>query len=187
MGSAFRKRLRVGLFFNILLCLSASTFGYSQPIDFRNSRKYDGNWKNPFSFWQNRRFYTSPAPGKSDYPIYYVGEPEPIIIKTKMGALSVESENIAPSDLNTLLVRTRDLMKDIPEGYTERLPAFLKKFHDIDFSLPDEGDIVIYKNGTPHILTNLGSFPMSRKNLMTDEERERFLPVTKNVIRVFEK
>ena len=74
-------------FFNILLCLSAPIFGYSQPIDFRNSRKYDWNWKNPFSFWQNRKFYTSPAPEKSDYPIYYVGEPEPIIIKTKMGTL----------------------------------------------------------------------------------------------------
>ena len=29
----------------------------------------------------------NPAPEKSDYPIYYVGEPEPIIIKTKMGTL----------------------------------------------------------------------------------------------------
>ena len=33
----------------------------------------------------------------------------------------------------------------------------------------------------------LGSFPMPNVNLMTDEERERFLPVTKNVIRVLEK
>ena len=77
-----------------------------------------------------------------------------------MKALSrvMETENIAPSDLNTLLVRTRDLIKDIPEGYTERLPAFVKNFQDVEIFLPDEGDIVIYKNGIPHILTNLGEF-----------------------------
>ena len=77
-----------------------------------------------------------------------------------MKALSrvMETEYIAPSDLNTLLVRTRNLIKDIPEGNTQRLPAFVKKFDDIKMFLPDEGDIVIYKNGIPHILTNLGEF-----------------------------
>jgi len=74
-------------FFNILLCLSALTLVYSQPIDFRNSRKDDGHWRNPFSFWQNKNFYTSPAPGKSDYLSYYVEEPDTITIKTKMGTL----------------------------------------------------------------------------------------------------
>merc|ERR1711976_101963 len=212
MGVHLEKTLKMELFFNTLLCLSASTFVYSQPIDFRNSRKDDGNWRNPFSFWQNKNFYTSPAPGKSDYLSYYVEEPKPITIKTKMGALSVPSKNsmteeernqflpvmkalsrvmeteyIAPSDLNTLLVRTRDLIKNIPEGNTQRLPAFVKKFDDIKIFLPEDGDIVTYKNGVPYILTNLGSSPMANMNLMTNEERERFLPVIKNVIRVFEK
>ena len=70
----------------------------------------------------------------------------------------METENISSTDLNTLLVQTRDLIKGIPEGYKERLPGFVKKFNDIEMSLPDEGDIVTYKNGSPHILTNLGEF-----------------------------
>jgi len=106
-----------------------------------------------------------------------------------MKALSkvMETRTPEPSDVNTLLIRTRDLMKDIPEGYKERLPAFLNKFNDIKLDFLDEGDIIVYKNGVPHVVTDLGSFPLSNVNLMTDEERERFLPVTKNVIRVLEK
>ena len=74
-----------------------------------------------------------------------------------MKALSkvMENKNLVPSDVNALLVQTRDLMKNIPPGYNERLP-FLKKINDIKLSFPDKGDIINYKNGVPHIVTGLG-------------------------------
>jgi len=199
------------LIWSVLFCLCVSAFGFPEPQGFGNFKEYNGYWKNPRSFWQSRKFYTSSTTNPSVYPIHYVGEP--IFAKTRlegvfqvparnsmtkeernqflpvMKALSkvMETRTPEPSDVNTLLIRTRDLMKDIPEGYKERLPAFLNKFNDIKLEFLDEGDIVVYKNGVPHVVTDLGSFPMSNVNLMTDEERERFLPVTKNVIRVLEK
>ena len=76
-----------------------------------------------------------------------------------MKALSkvMENKNLVPSDVNALLVQTRNLMKNIPPGYDERLP-FLKKINDIKLSFPDKGDIINYINGVPHLVTGLGEF-----------------------------
>ena len=61
----------------------------------------------------------------------------------------METRTPAPWDVNTLLIHTRDLMKDVPEG-GKGLPTFVNRFNAIKMGLPDEGDIIIYIQGVPH-------------------------------------
>merc|ERR1712127_861115 len=97
----------------------------------------------------------------------------------------METSTPAPEDVNTLLVLTRDLTKQIPEG-SSFLPTF-NGFNVADMGLPEDGDVIIDYEGVPHIVTQFGAFPLSDVSLMTDEERERFLPATRTFISVLEK
>merc|ERR1712241_623640 len=92
----------------------------------------------------------------------------------------------APEDINTLLVLSRDLTKYIPEG-SAQFGAFANLDGIESMGLPETGDVIKYVNGEPHIETQFGAFPLSEVSLMTDEERQRFLPATRTFISVLQK
>ena len=62
----------------------------------------------------------------------------------------------APEDVNTLLVLTRDLTKDLPGGGSG-LPVFAG-FNIDDMGLLPEGDVIVDFEGVPHINTQFGKF-----------------------------
>merc|ERR1712212_365315 len=188
----------------ILLCMVASTFGAPK----RYNRRYNGNnygYRKPSR--QQQHSYESYESESSNYYIY---RGAPRFAKTKQGiiplaarnALSLEERNKflpvmkalvkvmetstpAPEDVNSLLVLTRDLTKDLPKG-SSALPSF-NGFNINEMGLMDDGDVIVDVLGEPHILTKFGAFPLSDVSLMTDEEREKFLPATKTFISVLEK
>jgi len=194
----------------ILLCLFASTFGAPQ----RYNRRYNGNhygYRQPLRQQQPQYSYESYNSGSSNYYIY---RGAPRFAKTKQGiiplaaknALSSEERNKflpvmkalvkvmetntpAPEDVNTLLVLTRDLTKNLPKDLplgSRSLPSF-NGFNINEMGLMEDGDVIVDVEGVPHILTQFGAFPLSDVSLMTDEERERFLPAAKTFISVLEK
>ena len=69
----------------------------------------------------------------------------------------METENPAAEDLNTLLVQTRDLNKNVPQGQN-----LLGDFGNFGVTgvestgLPKSGDIIFTFEGVPHIRTNFG-------------------------------
>merc|ERR1712109_298857 len=91
----------------------------------------------------------------------------------------METSTPAPEDVNTLLVLTRELTNSIPS------------FNGFDIEglglLAEDGDVIVQHNDIPHIVTEFGAFPLSDVSLMTDAEREQFLPITKNFINILEK
>jgi len=110
----------------------------------------------------------------------------------------MESNSTAPEDVNDLLVLTRDLTKDLPEGAND----VISLFNDLDFVedvegmflpdigdgvLPEDGDVIVQFKESPYILTQFGAFPLSELSLMTDDERELLLPVARNFVSVLEK
>jgi len=98
----------------------------------------------------------------------------------------------AAQDINNLLIVTRELNKKVPKGQN-----LLGNFGsgDLNFGvddlesmgLPETGDLIITVKGTPHIKTTFGVFPLSETSLMTDQERQQFLPVVKTFTKVLEK
>jgi len=94
----------------------------------------------------------------------------------------------APSDINTLMVLTRELNKKVPKGQN-----LLGNFGNFGFNnlesmgLPETGDVIIDVDGIPHIRTQWGSFPLSDTSLMTDSERAKFLPAVQAFTNVLEK
>merc|ERR1712241_871843 len=85
----------------------------------------------------------------------------------------------APEGVNTLLILTRDLTSQIPEG--QSIPSFLGAgfggfgLNGLEnMGLAKTGDVIVDVNGVPHIVTQFGAFPLSQTSLMTDEERARF-------------
>ena len=67
----------------------------------------------------------------------------------------MESSNPSPNDINTLMVLTRDLIRQIPEGSIQ-LP-FNFGSNDIgNVGLPETGDIVVNIREVPHIVTQMG-------------------------------
>merc|ERR1712241_505970 len=92
----------------------------------------------------------------------------------------METKNAAPSDVNNLLILTRDLQK--------YAPADSANFEGIEgMGIPQEGDVIQNIDGQPHIMTNFGAFPLSDVSLMTDAERQQSLPSVKTFISVLEK
>jgi len=92
-------------------------------------------------------------------------------------------------DVNTLLVMSRDLMKDQPQS-AKLFNSFGGGFglEGIQgMGLPETGDVINEIDGVPHIITEFGSFPLSETSIMTNEERERFLPVSRTFTSVLEK
>ena len=74
----------------------------------------------------------------------------------------IETNTPAPKDVNTLLVLSRDLNKDIPKGEGGRsLPGF-SGFPGVDLNgdlgLVENGDVITDVEGVPHILTQFGMF-----------------------------
>ena len=76
----------------------------------------------------------------------------------------METSTPAPEDVNTLLVLTRDLLKQIPDGQT-LIPSlgFGSAFGAFgldgieNMGLPETGDIIVKVNNIPHIVTQFGT------------------------------
>merc|ERR1712227_833554 len=100
----------------------------------------------------------------------------------------MESNGPSVQDINTLMVLTRELNKKVPKG--QNLLGNFGNF-GIDnlesMGLPEYGDIITNVNGSPHIRTEFGVFPLSDTNLMTPQERNQFLPIVRTFTRVLEK
>merc|ERR1712042_93715 len=98
----------------------------------------------------------------------------------------METKNAAPSDVNNLLILTRDLQKYAPAD-SANFGGFAN-FEGIEgMGIPQEGDVIQNIGGQPHIMTNFGAFPLSDVSLMTDAERQQFLPSVRTFISVLEK
>jgi len=106
----------------------------------------------------------------------------------------MQTNRPAPADVNTLLVLSRDLSKYVPKGDASKFSALASQFGDFgsldsleDMGIPKTGDVIKTINGKPHIKTTFGLFPLSDVSLMTDAERQRFLPSVRTFISVLEK
>merc|ERR1711997_345545 len=94
--------------------------------------------------------------------------------------------------MGTLLIMTRELNKKVPKGQN-LLGSFgsIGSIGSIDnlesMGLPESGDLITNVNGVPHIKTTFGAFPLSDTSLMTEEERQQFLPVVRTFTSVLEK
>merc|ERR1712241_836822 len=99
----------------------------------------------------------------------------------------METSTPAPEDINTLLVLSRDLSK-YTEGSSQFASFVPTNFNGVEnMGLLETGDVIINVDGEPHIQTQFGTFPLSELSLMTDEERQQFLPATRTFISVLEK
>lgn len=101
----------------------------------------------------------------------------------------METDRPTPEDINSLLLLTRDLTKNIPD---RAIPSFgvgssFGGLDSLDQILPETGDVVEYIDNKPFIITQWGTFPLSKTNLLTDEERAQFLPATRTFASVLEK
>merc|ERR1711997_191204 len=74
-------------------------------------------------------------------------------------------------------------------GGSSKFASFVPtNFNGVEnMGLLETGDVIINVDGEPHIQTQFGTFPLSEVNLMTDEERQQFLPATRTFISVLEK
>ena len=68
----------------------------------------------------------------------------------------METSTPAPEDVNTLLVLTRDLTKDLPGGGSG-LPV-IAGFNIDNMGLLPEGDVIVDIEGVPYINTQFGEF-----------------------------
>merc|ERR1712170_344055 len=97
----------------------------------------------------------------------------------------MESKRFSPNDVNTLMILTRDLLKQLPNDQFNFGPnSWLGKV--IDMGLPESGDIVVNINRIPHITTQWGTFLLSDVTIMTQEERNEFIPPIRTLINVLE-
>merc|ERR1712079_978576 len=82
--------------------------------------------------------------------------------------------------------KTRNLQKYVPEGSVD-FGSFANLEGIESMGIPETGDVIRTIGGQPHIMTTFGTFPLSEVSLMTDEERQQFLPVARTFISVMEK
>jgi len=96
----------------------------------------------------------------------------------------------AAQDINTLLLATRELNKKVPKGSNLLGGLSGGLSFGIDnlegMGLPQSGDVVVAVNGVPHIKTTFGIFPLSDTSLMSEEDRNKFLPVVETFTGVLE-
>ena len=71
----------------------------------------------------------------------------------------METSRPAPEDVNTLLVLTRDLTKDLPGGGSG-LPV-IAGFNIDNMGLLPEGDVIVDIEGVPYINTQFGEFHLT--------------------------
>ena len=76
-----------------------------------------------------------------------------IIMKALLNVM--ESSNPSPNDINTLMVLTRDLIRQIPEGSIQ-LPFNFGSNDISNVGLPETGDIIVNIREVPHIVTQMG-------------------------------
>ena len=76
-----------------------------------------------------------------------------IIMKALLNVM--ESSNPSPNDINTLMVLTRDLIRQIPEGSIQ-LPFNFGSNDISNVGLPETGDIIVNIREVPHIVTKMG-------------------------------
>jgi len=167
------------LLFATLLCLVVSVFGapnpqkYYRPQTVKFSRlqanskqfgKFNLDSRNAWTFKEKFKYYS--------------------VIKALLKVM--ETSTPAPEDVNTLLVLSRELAKELPENDQTFNGFGGIEIGIADMGLLDEGDAIVRVDGTPHIVTAYGAFPLSDVSLMTDEERETYLPTVKAFIKVLE-
>jgi len=98
----------------------------------------------------------------------------------------METEKPSPNDVNTLMILTRDLLKQIPnDQFNFGSNSWLGKVRDL--GLPESGDIIVDVNRIPHIRTQWGSFPISDVSFMTEQDRKQFIRPVRTLINVLEK
>jgi len=109
----------------------------------------------------------------------------------------MESKTPSTFDVNTLMIQVRELLKQVPEAEMPNLSQYgfdvsaLQNSMGIDLetlksvALPATGDIIVNENGQDKIVTTFGKFPL--QSLMTDAEREQFLPVVRSFINLLRK
>merc|ERR1711935_650239 len=111
-----------------------------------------------------------------------------------MKALLKVMQTSQPStqDLNTLMILTRELNKKVPKGETNLLGNLGNLLGNFGFGdlesmgLPESGDIVMDIDGIAHVRTSFGVFPFPERNLMTAQDKSKFLPIIKNFADVLE-
>merc|ERR1711962_1624594 len=102
--------------------------------------------------------------------------------------LKVVSTNRPSSrDINDLLIKTRELNKKVPKGENLLGSFGFENTWLEDMGLPKSGDLVKDVKGVPHIKTTFGVFPLSDTSLMTEQERQQFLPVVRTFDSILEK
>ena len=85
----------------------------------------------------------------------------------------METSTPAPEDVNTLLVLTRDLTKDLPGGGSG-LPV-IAGFNIDNMGLLPEGDVIVDIEGVPYINTQFGEFILFPK-LVFCSQNWHFVP-----------
>ena len=71
----------------------------------------------------------------------------------------METDRPSPADVNTLLVETRELNRNVPKGQN-----ILRNFGNFgidgleSMGLPESGDMITNIDGVPHIRTEFGNY-----------------------------
>ena len=74
----------------------------------------------------------------------------------------METNRPAAEDINDLLILTRDLIRQVPDGQSLPSIGFGAGFGGFglegvkDMGLPETGDVIININNQPHIITRFG-------------------------------
>merc|ERR1712241_428912 len=110
----------------------------------------------------------------------------------------LKKDTIDPSELNLLLEQSRELTTKLAEsnasgnsgagnvGRSASVGGSNVGNKFTDFLLPESGDHIINVPGQgPSFNTKIGKFPIG-KNIMSAQERQRFLPVMKALLKVME-
>jgi len=95
----------------------------------------------------------------------------------------MESNKPAPSDINNLLILTRDLQNNVSNEFAGFANLEIIK----NIGIPKIGDVIKTLRGEPHIMTTFGAFPLSIITFMTDADRQQYSPVVKTLINLLEK
>jgi len=104
----------------------------------------------------------------------------------------MDTNRPTPQDINTLMVATRELNRRVPDGGFGGLGGLGGNIGGFNFNdlksmgLPETGDMIANVNGVPHIRTKFGIFPLSETSLMTQAERNQFLPIVRTFTNVLE-
>ena len=67
----------------------------------------------------------------------------------------METRRSSPKDINTLLELTRKLVKEIPDYQNSNKMVFGSDIFK-NFGLLDYGEPIVYVDGIPYVLTNIG-------------------------------